>query len=85
MREIYTAPTVPAAELIFADFAREWRSTYAAMIKSCDAAWPEFVPFLKFPAELRHIVYTTTRSNRSTPASDARSGIAASSPTNKQH
>ena len=59
MREIYTAPTVPAAELIFADFAGQWRGVYPAMIKSWETMWPEFVPFLEFPTELRHIVYTT--------------------------
>ena len=59
MRAIYTAPTVPAAEMLFADFAAEWRSTYPAMIRSWENAWAEFVPFLEFPVELRHIVYTT--------------------------
>ena len=28
MREIYTAPTVEAAETRFADFAAEWEATY---------------------------------------------------------
>lgn len=59
MRAIYTAPTVPAAEALFADFALTWRDTYPAMIASWENAWPEFVPFLEFPQELRSIVYTT--------------------------
>jgi transposase-like protein len=59
MREIYTAPTVSAAEMIFADFAADWRGIYPAMIQSWETAWPEFIPFLEFPKELRHIVYTT--------------------------
>ena len=59
MRAIYTAPTVPAAEAHFADFALTWRDTYPAMIASWENAWAEFVPFLEFPPELRHIVYTT--------------------------
>jgi transposase-like protein len=59
MRAIYTAPTVPAAEILFADFASAWRDTYPAMINSWESAWPEFIPFLEFPTELRHIVYTT--------------------------
>ena len=59
MREIYTAPTVAAAETRFEDFAAAWRDTYPAMIKSWETAWAEFVPFLEFPTELRHIVYTT--------------------------
>jgi putative transposase len=59
MRQIYTAPTVPAAESYFADFAQEWEQTYPAMIQSWRSAWEEFVPFLAFPAELRKVVYTT--------------------------
>jgi putative transposase len=59
MREIYTAPTVAAAETRFEDFASMWRATYPAMIRSWETAWAEFVPFLEFPTELRHIVYTT--------------------------
>jgi putative transposase len=59
MRAIYTAPTVAAAEVSFGDFADEWRPLYPAMVESWERAWPEFVPFLEFPVELRHIVYTT--------------------------
>ena len=59
MRQIYTAPTVPAAEAYFDSFAETWRERYPAMIKAWETAWPEFVPFLEFPPELRHIVYTT--------------------------
>jgi transposase-like protein len=35
------------------------RGVYPAMIKSWETSWAEFVPFLEFPTELRHIVYTT--------------------------
>ena len=59
MREIYTAPTVEAAEARFAEFAGEWRERYPAMIATWERAWDEFVPFLEFPVELRKIVYTT--------------------------
>jgi len=59
MRAIYTAPTVEAAEVHFADFAEEWDDTYPAMIDSWRRAWPEFIPFLEFPQELRAVVYTT--------------------------
>ena len=59
MRMIYTAATVDAAEAAFGEFAECWRDTYPAMIRSWEASWNEFVPFLEFPAELRKIVYTT--------------------------
>ncbi len=59
MREIYTAPTVAAAEARFEAFADDWENTYPAMIRSWRHAWDEFVPFLEFPPELRRVVYTT--------------------------
>ena len=59
LRDIYTSPTTEAAESRFADFADEWRQKYPAMIASWERTWPEFVPFLEYPAELRSIVYTT--------------------------
>ena len=59
MREIYTAPTVDAAEARFAEFADTWRDKYPAMIDTWQRAWGEFTPFLAFPVELRTIVYTT--------------------------
>lgn len=59
MREIYTAPTVDAAEAAFAEFAERWRQRYPAMIDTWERAWAEFTPFLAFPVELRTIVYTT--------------------------
>jgi putative transposase len=59
LRDIYTAPTVEAAEARFSEFAENWRALYPAMIASWENAWEEFVPFLEFPTELRKIVYTT--------------------------
>lgn len=59
LRTIYTAPTVAAAESRFAEFAATWRPTYPAMIAVWERAWPEFVPFLDFPLEIRTLIYTT--------------------------
>ena len=53
LREIYTAPTVAAAEARFAEFAEQWRDRYPAMIATWERAWDEFVPFLDFPVEIR--------------------------------
>ena len=59
MREIYTSPTVEAAEARFEAFADDWEHTYPAMIGSWRQSWDEFTPFLEFPAELRKVVHTT--------------------------
>jgi transposase-like protein len=59
LRETYTAPTVEAAEALFATFVEHWQDRYPAMIAVWQRAWAEFVPFLEFPVELRQIVYTT--------------------------
>ena len=59
LREVYTAPTVAAAEARFAEFAETWRPTYPTMIATWERAWPEFVPFLDFPVEIRTLIYTT--------------------------
>jgi putative transposase len=59
LREIYTAPTVDAAQARFDEFADAWRDRYPAMIATWQRSWGEFVPFLEFPVELRTVVYTT--------------------------
>jgi transposase-like protein len=59
LRDIYTAPTVEAAQARFGEFAENWRALYPAMVLSWESSWEEFVPFLELPIELRRIVYTT--------------------------
>jgi putative transposase len=59
MRAIYGAATVEAAELALKDFDTQFGAQYPGAIDVWRNAWPEFVPFLDFPVELRKIVYTT--------------------------
>jgi putative transposase len=60
LRLIYTAPTVEAAEVALTEFAvSDWGVKYPATVKTWQAAWEKFIPFLAFPPELRKIVYTT--------------------------
>lgn len=59
LREIYTAPSVGAAEVSFEAFAERWEPVYPAMIKAWRDTWDDFEPFLEFPIELHKIVYTT--------------------------
>jgi putative transposase len=59
LREIYTAPTLAAAEDRFVEFCDTWKDKCPAMVKTWEDAWGEFIPFLDFPVELRRLVYTT--------------------------
>jgi transposase-like protein len=58
-REIYTGPTVEAAEAHFAESADTWRERDPAMAATWERAWDDVVRFLGFPVELRTIVSTT--------------------------
>jgi len=60
LKEIYTAPTLEAAEtalLTFADSPLGRR--YPAAVAVWERAWERFCPFLAFPPEVRRIIYTT--------------------------
>jgi len=59
MKTIYTAPTVEAAELALKDLDQQWGRQYPGVTDVWKRAWPEFVPFLDYPPELRRVVYTT--------------------------
>lgn len=59
LKAMYTAPSLPAAEELFEEFADDWEAKYPAMIKSWRDTWEDFIPFLEFPTELRKIVYST--------------------------
>jgi len=59
LRSIYTAPTAEAAAARFAEFAERWGSKYPAVIRTWEASWEKFTPFLAFDPEIRTVVYTT--------------------------
>lgn len=59
LKTVYTSATVSAAEARFEEFAETWRAKYPAMVAMWERAWPEFVPFLDFPPEIRRLIYTT--------------------------
>nr|WP_207394100.1 transposase [Actinomadura formosensis] len=59
LKPVYTAPTEAAAEARFTEFEAEWGDRYPAIVRLWREAWPTFIPFLAFPAEIRKVVYTT--------------------------
>ena len=59
MRAIYTAPSVEAAETALDEFRTRFGQRYPGSVAVWERAWPDFIPFLDYPPELRRIVYTT--------------------------
>jgi transposase-like protein len=59
LRPVYTAPTEDAALGRFVEFTDAWGAKYPAIVRLWEAAWAEFVPFLRFDVEIRKIVCTT--------------------------
>jgi len=59
LRPIYTAINEETAAEAMDDFELEWGDRYPAIVKVWRNAWEQFTPFLRFPTEIRKIVYTT--------------------------
>ncbi|MGI5133769.1 MULTISPECIES: IS256 family transposase [unclassified Streptomyces] len=60
LKAIYTAPTEQAAEQALQEFsASELGQRYPAVVRTWQAAWSEFIPYLAFPPEIRKVVYST--------------------------
>ncbi len=59
LRRIYTATGETAAADALDEFELEWGDRYPAIVRLWRDAWEQFTPFLRFPAEIRKIVYTT--------------------------
>jgi putative transposase len=60
LRPIYTAATVEAAEQALDAFAASAVGVRSpAVVDVWRRAWPEFIPFLDLPPEIRRVVYTT--------------------------
>jgi putative transposase len=59
LKEIYSAPTVSAAEQALVDFAERWDAQYPTISKSWINHWQRIIPFFDFPADIRKAIYTT--------------------------
>jgi putative transposase len=59
LRPIYTAINEEAAEEALDEFEADWGERYPAIVKVWRDAWEQFTPFLRFPTQIRKIVYTT--------------------------
>lgn len=59
LKPIYTAVNEDAAKSALDQVSHEWAGKYPGMIACWERAWEEFTPFLKYPKEIRRVVYTT--------------------------
>ena len=59
LRQIYRAATVAEAEQALRAFEEKWDRKYPSISKRWRTHWPELITFLKFPAEIRKVIYTT--------------------------
>lgn len=61
MRPIYTAASEEAAAAALEAFAEAWEQKAPAAVMVWRRAWEQFAPFLKYPAEIRKVIYTTNQ------------------------
>ena len=59
LRPIYTAPNVEAAEAALEAFEEKWGKRFPMIGPIWRRRWDEVTPFLSFPEEIRHAIYTT--------------------------
>jgi len=59
LRLIYRAATEAEAAQALTAFESKWDRKYPSISKSWRAHWPELITFLKFPEEIRKVIYTT--------------------------
>ena len=58
LRPIYATPTEAAAAERFEEFAATWGERYPGIGWLWRSAWPEFVPFVAFPVEVRRVIFS---------------------------
>lgn len=59
LKRIYRAATVSEAEQALRDFEGKWDRKYPSISKSWRTNWPELITFLKYPEDIRKVLYTT--------------------------
>ena len=59
LKQIYRAATAEEAQQRLGEFAARWDGKYAPIAALWRRNWERVIPFFAFPAEIRHIMYTT--------------------------
>ena len=61
LKPIYLAASADAAEAAFADFKTVYGARSPGVVAVWERAWEQFTPFLRFPLEIRKVIYTTNQ------------------------
>jgi putative transposase len=59
MKKIYNAINEEQALSSFSEFSERWGKKYPYAIRSWENNWNELMTFMKYPAEIRQLIYTT--------------------------
>lgn len=59
LKDIYTAATEEAAQLALEAFEEKWDKKYPTISKMWRRHWPNIIPFLDYPEDIRKAIYTT--------------------------
>jgi putative transposase len=59
LKALYQAANLEEAETAMKGIEEKWGKKYSHVTKTWRTRWAEWTPFLAFPAELRHAIYTT--------------------------
>lgn len=59
LKQIYRSATVAQAEQALTEFEAKWDRKFPSIGKSWRTNWPELITFLKYPEDIRKVLYTT--------------------------
>jgi putative transposase len=59
LKKIYRAATLALAEQALTEFEAKWNRKFPSIGKSWRTNWPELITFLKYPMDIRKVLYTT--------------------------
>ena len=59
LKKIYESSTVKSAIIALDDFELTWVDKYPVIVKSWRNNWEKITPFMRFPPEIRKVIYTT--------------------------
>ena len=57
MKKIYNAVNEEQALSAFSDFSEKWGGKYPYAIKSWETNWEELMTFMKYPPEIRKLIF----------------------------